>query len=103
MPATFARCHPNCGHIHGTVTTHSSLFRLNRHETFITVTLSTRVMVVPTLITETYRMVNPGAPLPVPSLRGAVGLHCPVCATPMIYKRANKESWLIGAMPNSFK
>ncbi|KAH9810176.1 hypothetical protein DFH28DRAFT_1085724 [Melampsora americana] len=53
-------------------------------------------MVVPTLIKDTLRMVNPGAPLPIPRLRGPVGLHCPVCSTPMIYKRANTDSWLIG-------
>ncbi|EGG07454.1 uncharacterized protein MELLADRAFT_62657 [Melampsora larici-populina 98AG31] len=57
-------------------------------------------MAVPTLIKETYRMVNPGAPLPFPpgpGKQGPVGLLCPVCDTPMIYSRANTDSWLIGA------
>ncbi|KAH9808608.1 hypothetical protein DFH28DRAFT_935305 [Melampsora americana] len=37
-----------------------------------------------------------GCFLPIPILGGPLGLLCPVCSVPMIYKRANTDSWLIG-------
>ncbi|EGG07124.1 uncharacterized protein MELLADRAFT_62896 [Melampsora larici-populina 98AG31] len=59
-------------------------------------------MVVATLIKAEYRLANPESPLPLPKRRGLVGIHCPVCSTPMKYLKSNEDSWLIGCpTPNN--
>ncbi|KAH9806870.1 hypothetical protein DFH28DRAFT_918912 [Melampsora americana] len=54
-------------------------------------------MVTQTLIHAYYEYANPASPfLPEPTLGGRVGLLCPRCSSPMTYKRANEDSWLMG-------
>ncbi|KAH9823871.1 hypothetical protein DFH28DRAFT_1077758 [Melampsora americana] len=49
-----------------------------------------------TLIHAYYRFVNPASPiLPTPKLNGLVGLLCPVCSVPLVYKAEKPDAWLI--------
>ncbi|EGG02420.1 uncharacterized protein MELLADRAFT_91408 [Melampsora larici-populina 98AG31] len=62
-------------------------------------------MVVPTLIGERYQLANPTRipPLPLPLLKGPVGLLCPECSIPMIYKTALTDSWRIACPSQNYK